>query len=102
QSCARREEGLRTHNIDPRPFVWTRDTDLTLRKVQKVAERLAPPENPKRTSDSEHQQVAWTLRPPYVTRRVAETVVLFQRRVATQREKEKRGAKVRPRLVSLG
>jgi transposase len=48
------EDYLRTHNLDPRPFVWTKDADLILRKVQKVAERLAPPENPKRTSDSGH------------------------------------------------
>jgi transposase len=48
------EEYLRLHNADPRPFVWTKDADLILRKVQKVAERLAPPENPKRTSDSGH------------------------------------------------
>jgi transposase len=48
------EEYLRHHNARPRPFVWTKDADLILRKVQKVAERLAPPENPKRTSDSGH------------------------------------------------
>jgi len=48
------EDYLKTHNMDPRPFVWTKDADLILRKVQKVAERLAPPENRKRTSDSEH------------------------------------------------
>jgi len=48
------EDYLEAHNRDPRPFVWTKDADLILRKVQKVAERLAPPENPKRTSDSGH------------------------------------------------
>jgi transposase len=37
------EEYLATHNINPRPFVWTKDADLILRKVQKVCERLAPP-----------------------------------------------------------
>jgi transposase len=41
---------LQTHNSDPRPFVWTKDADLILRKVQKVAERLAPPENQKTNS----------------------------------------------------
>lgn len=45
---------LRYHNAHPRPFVWTKDADLILRKVQKVAERLVPPENQKRTSDSGH------------------------------------------------
>lgn len=45
---------LRTHNERPKPFVWTKPADLILRKVQKVAERLAPPENQKRTSDSGH------------------------------------------------
>jgi transposase len=48
------EDYLRMHNVKPRPFIWTKDADLILRKVQKVAERLAPPENPKRTSDSGH------------------------------------------------
>jgi transposase len=48
------EDYLQTHNRDPRPFIWTKDADLILRKVQKVAERLAPPENRKRTSDSGH------------------------------------------------
>jgi transposase len=48
------EDYLRCHNTHPRPFVWTKDADLILRKVQKVAERLAPPENRKRTSDSGH------------------------------------------------
>ncbi len=48
------EDYLRTHNIDPRSFVWTKGADFILRKVQKVAERLAPPENQKRTSDSGH------------------------------------------------
>jgi transposase len=45
---------LQTHNTQPKPFVWTKDADLILRKVQKVAERFAPPENQKRTSDSGH------------------------------------------------
>lgn len=45
---------LTTHNAAPRPFVWTKDADLILRKVQQVAERLVPPENQKRTSDSGH------------------------------------------------
>ena len=45
---------LTAHNASPRPFVWTKDADLILRKVQRVAERLAPPENQKRTSDSRH------------------------------------------------
>ena len=48
------EDYLRSHNVQPRPFVWTKDADLILRKVRNVAERLAPPENPKRTSDSGH------------------------------------------------
>jgi transposase len=48
------EDYLRHHNAHPRPFVWTKDADLILRKVQKVAQRLAPPENQKRTSDSGH------------------------------------------------
>jgi transposase len=48
------EDYLRAHNAQPRPFIWTKDADLILRKVQKVAERLAPPDNPKRTSDSGH------------------------------------------------
>jgi transposase len=48
------EDYLRCHNNNPRPFVWTKDADLILRKVQKVAERLVPPENQKRTSDSGH------------------------------------------------
>jgi transposase len=46
---------LRTHNERPKPFVWTKPADLILRKVQKIAERLAPPpKNQKRTSDSGH------------------------------------------------
>ena len=45
---------LRTHNERPKPFVWTKSADLILRKVQKIAERLAPPENQQRTSDSGH------------------------------------------------
>jgi transposase len=48
------EDYLKAHNVQPRPFVWTKDADLILRKVQKAAERLAPPDNPKRTSDSGH------------------------------------------------
>src|SRR5262245_30114779 len=34
---------LRTHNRQPRPFVWTKSADLILNKVRKLAERLAPP-----------------------------------------------------------
>jgi transposase len=34
---------LTTHNTNPKPFVWTKDADLILRKVQKVCERLTPP-----------------------------------------------------------
>ncbi|HKB37392.1 MAG TPA: IS630 family transposase [Gemmataceae bacterium] len=34
---------LNSHNQDPRPFVWTKDADLILRKVKKVCDRLAPP-----------------------------------------------------------
>lgn len=45
---------LRTHNERPNPFVWTKPADLILRKVKKIAERLAPPNNQKRTSDSGH------------------------------------------------
>ena len=46
---------LRTHNERPKPFAWTKPADLILRKVKKIAERLAPPpENQKRTSDSGH------------------------------------------------
>lgn len=37
------EDYLATHNTNPRPFVWTKDADLILRKVQKVCERLTPP-----------------------------------------------------------
>ena len=48
------EDYLGQHNQRPRPFVWTKDADLILRKVQKVAERLVPPENWKRISDSGH------------------------------------------------
>jgi transposase len=49
------EDYLRAHNERPKPFVWTKPADLTLRKVQKIAERLAPPaKNQKRTSDSGH------------------------------------------------
>jgi transposase len=36
-------DDLRTHHEWPTPFVWTKPADLILRKVQKVAERLAPP-----------------------------------------------------------
>ena len=36
------EDYLRTHNHNPRPFVWTKSADVILRKVQKLAERLAP------------------------------------------------------------
>jgi transposase len=43
---------LRAHNEQPEPFVWTKPADLILRKVKKIAERLAPPNNEKRTSDS--------------------------------------------------
>jgi transposase len=37
------EDYLATHNTNPRPFVWTKDADLILRKVQKICERLTPP-----------------------------------------------------------
>jgi transposase len=37
---------LRTHNTRPRPFIWTKSADLILHKVQKIAERLAQPEQP--------------------------------------------------------
>jgi transposase len=37
---------LRAHNRQPRPFVWTKSADLILQKVQKLAERLAPPTIP--------------------------------------------------------
>jgi hypothetical protein len=39
------EDYLRAHNEGPRPFVWTKDADLILRKVKKLCERLAPPVN---------------------------------------------------------
>jgi transposase len=39
------EDYLRIHNEGPRPFVWTKDADLILRKVKKACERLAPPVN---------------------------------------------------------
>ena len=39
-------EYLAAHNADPKPFAWTEDADLILRKVQKVCERLTPPEKP--------------------------------------------------------
>jgi transposase len=45
---------LREHNEHPKPFTWTKDATLILCKVQKVAERLVPPNNYKRTSDSGH------------------------------------------------
>jgi transposase len=45
---------LRAHNRNPRPFVWTKSADLILGKVRKLAERLAPPKNQQRTSDSGH------------------------------------------------
>lgn len=38
------ESYLATHNANPRPFVWTQDADLILRKVQEVCERLTPPD----------------------------------------------------------
>ncbi|HEX4614148.1 MAG TPA: IS630 family transposase [Urbifossiella sp.] len=37
------EDYLATHNTNPRPFVWTKDADLILRKVQAVCDRLVPP-----------------------------------------------------------
>lgn len=40
------EDYLRTHNRTPRPFVWTKNADLILDKVRKLAERLAPPDKP--------------------------------------------------------
>jgi transposase len=39
------EDYLRIHNQKPEPFVWTKDADLILRKVQKACNRLAPPVN---------------------------------------------------------
>ena len=48
------DEYLRSHNRKPRPFVWTKSADLILGKVRKLAERLAPPKNQQRTSDSGH------------------------------------------------
>ena len=47
------EDDLRSHNQNPRPFVWTKSADLILAKVRKLAERLTP-ENQQRTSDSGH------------------------------------------------
>jgi hypothetical protein len=35
-------EYLRAHNMEPRPFVWTKNADVILNKVRKLAERLAP------------------------------------------------------------
>ena len=40
------EDYLRAHNQRPRPFIWTKSADLILRKVQKLAERLAPEKPP--------------------------------------------------------
>src|SRR5437588_1769387 len=40
------ENYLRTHNRQPRPFLWTKSADLILHKVRKLAERLAPPTIP--------------------------------------------------------
>jgi len=37
------ESYLRTHNRQPRPFVWTKSAELILNKVRKLAERLVPP-----------------------------------------------------------
>jgi transposase len=37
------EDYLAAHNTNPKPFVWTKDADLILRKVQKLCERLTPP-----------------------------------------------------------
>lgn len=37
------EDYLATHNTNPKPFVWTKDADLILRKVQAVCDRLVPP-----------------------------------------------------------
>ncbi len=36
------EDYLRTHNTNPRPFVWTKSADLILNQVHKLAERLVP------------------------------------------------------------
>jgi transposase len=36
------DDYLRSHNKQPRPFVWTKNADLILHKVRKLAERLAP------------------------------------------------------------
>jgi transposase len=36
------EEYLRSHNQHPRPFVWTKNADVILNKIRKLAERLAP------------------------------------------------------------
>jgi len=36
------EDYLRSHNLHPRPFVWTKNADVILNKVRKLAERLAP------------------------------------------------------------
>lgn len=39
------EDYLRLNNQKPKPFVWTKDADLILRKVKKLCDRLAPPIN---------------------------------------------------------
>jgi transposase len=39
------EDYLRLQNAKPKPFVWTKDADLILRKVKKACERLVPPVN---------------------------------------------------------
>jgi transposase len=36
------EDYLRSHNQQPRPFVWTKNADVILNKVRKLAERLTP------------------------------------------------------------
>lgn len=37
------EDYLATHNTNPRPFTWTKDADLILRKVKSVCDQLVPP-----------------------------------------------------------
>lgn len=44
------ESYLQAHNRQPQPFVWTKSADLILHKVQKLAERLAPPTIPETIS----------------------------------------------------
>ena len=44
------EDDLRLHNQSPKPFVWTKDADLILRKVQEVCERLTPPDKKPETN----------------------------------------------------